>query len=297
MTRELVRELEQVAAGRDELTDGSEERGHVPLGNCAGNTHEHGAGDLAEEVLGGVDRDGAVAEDGELLEGGEGVAHAAAGVADDEVERGLVEGEALLRADVLEVRLDVGVADRAEVEALDAREDGLGDLLRVGGAEDEDDVLGWLLEGLEQRVERLCREHVDLVDDVELVAAAHGGVADAVDDLLAHVVDARARRGVELVDVGVLAGGDQPALLARAVGQVAGGLLAHERLREDARHGGLARAARAAEEVGVARAPLEDGVLEGRHDVLLAHDVGKRLRAVLPVKRFHAAPRGNWSYD
>jgi hypothetical protein len=96
-------------------------------------------------------------------------------------------------------------------------------------------------------------------------------------------------RGVELVDVRMLAGGDQPALLARAVGKRVRTRLAEEGLGEQTRHGGLARAPGTAEEVGVARLALGDGALEGLDHVLLAHDVGERLRTVLPVQRFHGA--------
>ena len=47
-----------------------------------------------------------------------------------------------------------------------------GDALRVGGGEDEHDVGRRLLERLEERVEGRAREHVHLVDDVDLEAAA-----------------------------------------------------------------------------------------------------------------------------
>ena len=44
------------------------------------------------------------------------------------------------------------------------------DLLGVGRGQDEDDVAGRLLQGLQQGVGRRRREHVDLVDDVDLPA-------------------------------------------------------------------------------------------------------------------------------
>ena len=75
-----------------------------------------------------------------------------------------------------------------------------------------------LLERLQQRVERRHREHVDLVDDVDLVASTRRRKLHAVDDLLADVVDAGAACRVELVDVGMLSRGDKLAVLARSVG-------------------------------------------------------------------------------
>ena len=151
-----------------------------------------------------------------------------------------------------------------------------------------------LLEGLEQRVEGCRREHVDLVDDVHLMGARHRRVAHAINNLFADVVDAGTRRGIELVDVRMLARSDQAALLAGAVGQVARALLAHERLGEESGHGRLARAARAAEEIRVARAPLEHRVLEGSHHVLLTHDVVEGLRTIFPIQGLHAASRARF---
>ena len=85
--------------------------------------------------------------------------------------------------------------------------------------------------------------------------------------------------------------GDELALLAGAVGEMPRAPLALERLGKDARHGGLTGAARAAEQVGMARAALGDGPFERGDDMLLAHDVLERLRAIFPVERFHGALR------
>ena len=152
-------------------------------------------------------------------------------------------------------------------------------------------MLGRLLEGLEQGVEGRRGQHVDLVDDVDLAASKRGRVVHAGEDFLADVVHAGTGCRVELSHVRVLAGGDEAALLAGAIGQLAGALLAHEGLGKQARHGRLARAARTAEEVGMAGTALDDGALERLDDVLLANYLLKRLRAVLCVERFHAASR------
>ena len=87
----------------------------------------------------------------------------------------------------------------------------------------------------------------------------------------------------------MLARGDELAVFAGAVGEVPRALLAEERLCQQAGHGGLARSARTAEEVRVAGAALEHGATQRCHHVFLAHDVVKRLGAILPVERFHDA--------
>ena len=100
-----------------------------------------------------------------------------------------------------------------------------------------------------------------------------------------------ARRRVELEDVGMATLGDLDALLARAVGLAGGSPIAQQRLGKDARGGGLARAARAREQVRVRDAPLGDGVAQRPLDVLLADDIVEGGRPVLAVQRLvrHAA--------
>ena len=168
---------------------------------------------------------------------------------------------------------------------------GFGDLLGVGGGQDEHHVLGRFLKRFQQRVERRDGQHVDLVDDVNLVAAARWGELHAVDDFLADVLDAGTACRVELVDVGVGALGDHDAILAGAVRVGRGALLTQKRLGEQARRGGLARAARAAEQVSVADLVLLDGVLDGALDMLLPNDVLEDLRTVFAVQRFCHMPR------
>ena len=243
---------------------------------------------------------GAVAKNAQLLQRGERVAHAALGMARHDSQRLVVVIEALLLAHVCQAALDILVADAMEIEALAAREDGLQNLLRVGGAQHKDHVRRRLLERLEQRVERRRREHVDLVDDIDLVLAAHRGKVDGVDDFLAHIVHARAGGGIELVDIGVVTLGNELALLASTVGHAAActlgarrlGIATEQRLGKNTRHGGLARAARSAEQVRMGQAPLGDGVLERRDDMLLAHHGVEGERAILSVQRFHGCSPG-----
>ena len=62
-------------------------------------------------------------------------------------------------------------------------------------------------------------------------------------------------------------------------------VLAVEAGGEDLRHARLAGSARADEQVGVVDLALLDRVAQRAHDVLLAHDVGERARAVAAVQR------------
>src|SRR5690606_27744088 len=87
-----------------------------------------------------------------------------------------------------------------QIELQAARQDRDRQLLRIGGREQEIDVRRRLFEGLQQRIERVRREHVHFVDQVDLVAAARGGVLHVVEQL-AGVVDLGARGGVDFDQV------------------------------------------------------------------------------------------------
>ena len=143
-------------------------------------------------------------------------------------------------------------AEQAELEVLGAAADGGQDLLRVGGGQHEHDVAGRLLERLQQRVRGGGGQHVHLVDDVDLPPAR--GAERGVRHQVAHGVDTVVGGGVELVDV---EGGPPGDLDARITAPARLTVLdggAVERLGQDARRGGLAGAARPAEEVGMSHA-------------------------------------------
>ena len=171
---ELANELGEVGALLGEARDPAEAAGDVAAAtspaiskSCAESTSPSNPSTSASVTV-------AAGERSELLEGGDRVAHSARRVARDERQRGVGDVEALAVGDDAQAAGDVVDADAAEVEALAARLDGLGHLVRMRRGEHEDDVARRLLERLEQRVERRRREHVHLVDDVDLVAPSVG---------------------------------------------------------------------------------------------------------------------------
>src|SRR5262245_18277736 len=66
-------------------------------------------------------------------------------------------------------------------------------------------------------------------------------------------------------------------------------MCAVQALRQDPRHGGLAGATRACEEIGPTDLATRDRVLERPHDGLLADDLVEGLRAVLAVESGHGS--------
>lgn len=195
------------------------------------------------------------------------------------MQGGVINLHAFLLRDGREVADDERGGDAAEVEALAAGEDGGQHLLRVRGGEHELHVRRRLLEGLEQRVERRRGEHVDFVDDVDFELRG-GGRELARLAQLAHLLDAVVARAVDLQHVERAALGDFHAarIVHIKVGERTAGAV--ERLGEDARERGLARAARTAEQVGVRDAAGCDGIGQRARDMLLTDNVREALRAV-----------------
>src|SRR5690606_26796890 len=159
-------------------------------------------------------------------------------------------------------------------------------LLGLGGREDELEVLRRLLDDLEQGVETGRRDHVGLVDDVDLVPAG-GGPEERLLTQVTGVVHTTVGRGVALDDVdrtGPVAREVAARLALPARGR-RGPLFAVQTPREDARTGRLAAAARTTEQVRVIDPVVPQRLLQRAGDMLLPDDLGERLRAIAAVQR------------
>ena len=237
-------------------------------------------GRAAEEIFEHFVGDMVFADGEDAVEDGEGVAHGAVAEAGD-AEDGIGVGvDGFILEDGGEVLGDARGGDVFEIEALAAGDDGGGDLVDVGGGEDELDVLGRFFEGFEQGVEGAAGEHVHFVDDVDFEGGACGADAGGLAEF-ADLVDGIIRGPVDLDDVHILAAADGLAGFAGAAGVAVGGAVgAVDGFGEDACGGGFADAARAGEEKGVGDAVGADGVFEGLGDGLLAHELIEGDRAV-----------------
>ena len=145
-------------------------------------------------------------------------------------------------------------------------------LVYLRGGEDEDDVGRRLFEGLQEGVEGLLGEHVHFVDDVDLVPGFDRGEIDVFPQL-ADVVDAAVGGAVDLDHVEGRAVPYLPAVVALAAGVRRRARLAVEGLCQDARHGGLAHAARSGKKIGVGNAPLLNAVLQCLGYMVLEDDL------------------------
>ena len=135
-----------------------------------------------------------------LVEHRQRIAHTAISLLSDQVERLVVVGYALLCGDIFEVADAILDADTVEVEDLAARQDRGNDLMLLGCRQDENRVCGWLFESLQEGVERCCRQHMHLIDDVYAVAT-HLGRDTHLIGQRADILDRVVRCGVKFVDI------------------------------------------------------------------------------------------------
>ena len=240
---------------------------------------QHGP-DVVRADLGGVV--GAVRDS--LVQEREPVADRTVRGAGDQVERIGGHLDTLGFGNAREVGRQRFRVDAAQIEPLTARQHRHRDPAHLGGGEHELHVRRRFLERLEERVEGALREHVDLVDDVDLGARGRGPVAGAFDQL-ADVVDAGVAGGVHFEDIHVAVLVDGAAVLAFAArfdGRPAGavGANAIERAGDDSRGGRLANPAHAGQHERVRQPPGSERIGEGAHHRLLADQFGKRLRSI-----------------
>jgi hypothetical protein len=282
--RDIVGDRRHDLHAGDEIDEfgeiGEHHAGSAPVSYCSRNSLKRAGDVAAHQRLEQIDHAGAVGEAehlphvvgahrargmrDRLVEQRQRIAHRAFRGARDDAERFRLDLDVFLFAIFGEMRHQHVGIDAAQIEALAARQHRDRHFADFGGGEDELGVRRRLFQRLqEQRVERRRREHVDFVDDVDLVARAHRRIAHAVVDL-AHVVDAGVGGGVHLQHVDVPAFHDRLAVhaehrhvdgrpLHRAVRQ-----FVIQRAGEDARGGGLADAAHAGEDPGLRDAPVSN---------------------------------------
>ena len=194
----------------------------------------------------GVDRP--VAEGGDLLQETQRVADGPGGVRRHHGQA-LVPGfEALPgrdRGGVFDEQLG---GDRVEIESLRPAPDRVEQLVRLGRCQNEDNMLRWLFEGLEQRIAGGSREHVRLVQDVDAARPGSGRNRSHIHPYLPYVLDLVVGGGVELDHIEGRAVSDLAARVAGVAGLAVGPEVgAVEGLGDEAGDGRLAGAARAGE--------------------------------------------------
>ena len=165
------------------------------------------------------------------------------------------------------------------------RANGADDLVRFRGGEHKAHMRRRFFHELEQRVEALSRDHVRLVKDEHFVAIPRRRKGGAFAQV-SRVVNAVVARRVNLDHIH----GARPATSqldarrTRAARSVSGALLAVEAASKNARRGCLATPTRAREQIRVRHPIGPQGLHEWHGDVVLAHNVGKRIGPVAAIQ-------------
>ena len=209
-----------------------------------------------------------------LVEVGETVAHGTVGLFGKDVEGFVGRLDAFLFADVAETAADLVNRQALEVKALHAAENRLRNLVDFGCRKDENHVGGRFFERLEKRVEGACREHVDFVDDENLVLADDGRVLHTFNHI-ADIVDARIGSGVDFVNVHRVAAGNVLAAIALTARVQRVRPLAVERTGEDSGAGGFAHTTGAGKEERMMKTTALDGVLQSLGDMFLTDHIAE----------------------
>ena len=144
--------------------------------------------------------DVALTERCSLVEYRERIAHTAISLLSNHCQSLLLVGDTLLLGHMLQVVDGVADGHTLKVVYLATAQNGGQNLMFLGSGQNEYHVCGWLLECLQECVERCCRQHVNLVDDKHLVLAKLGRYAGLLHqrlDVLNRVVGC----SIELEDV------------------------------------------------------------------------------------------------
>ena len=204
-----------------------------------------------------------------LVEQRQTVAHAAAGGLADQLKAPFLIGDVFGLQHIGQMSGHGSGADVAQAELHATRQHGDRHLLRVGGGQHEDDVGRRLFQRLQHGVEGVGGEHVDLVDDEDLVAA-HRGQVGGVLQHHRHFLDLAVGGRVHLQIVGEAPLVHAPAGRAFAAGMGTHALFAVQGLGQDAGDGGLAHAPGTGEQVGVVKPLVVECVAQRAHDRVLS---------------------------
>ena len=216
------------------------------------------------------------------VQNGQRIAQGTVGQAGNELRTVRGQFQLFLPCDILHPAGDVLRPDAGEVVPLAAGKNGGRHLLNFGRGQNENDVGRRFFQRLQQGVEGRCGQHVHLVDDVYLILTGTGGVGGFVAQV-ADIVHAVVGSRVHLHHIEDAAVVDALANFAFAAGVAVDRMQTVDRLGENFCAGGLAGAAHAGEQIGVAHAVCRDLVLQGRDDGTLAHHVLKALGSPLAV--------------
>ena len=209
-----------------------------------------------------------------LVEVGETVTHGTVGLFGKDVE-GFIGGlDAFLFANVTEAAADLVNSQALEVKTLHTAQNRLRNLVDFCSRENENHMGRRFFERLEERVEGACREHVDFVDDENLVLADDGRVLHTFNHI-ADVIDARIGSSVDFVNIHRVAAGNILAAIALTARVQRVRALAVQRTGENSGAGGFAHTTGAGKKECMMETTALDGVLKSLCDMFLTDHIAE----------------------
>ena len=176
-------------------------------------------------------------------------------------------------------------ADPAKIIPLATGQDGRRNPVRLGGRQHENHMGRRFLQRFQQGVERLVGQHVDFIDDINLITGLRRRKFDIFPQI-ADLVDTPVRCGVDLIDVHRRAVIDQFTGTAVVAGRRRRPLLAVQRFRQHFGGAGLAGSPRSGKQIGMGNTPRHDRIFQRHAYMLLADQALEVPRPPLPVQRF-----------
>ncbi len=134
-----------------------------------------------------------------LVENRQRVAHRSVSLHRDDMQRLIINADALFPGNIPQLLHDIVHRDTVEIISLATGKDGRENFVLLSRGEDENRVLRRFLEGFQESVEGRLRKHVDLVDDVDAVFADLRRDTDLVHEGL-DVLDAVVGSCIQLSD-------------------------------------------------------------------------------------------------
>ena len=212
-----------------------------------------------------------------LIQQAERIAHAAVRCARQQLQCRTIGVHFFGVQQVLQVTGNQRHRQALEIELQTARQHRSRQLLWIGGGQQELDVRWWFFQRFQQGVETVRRQHVDFVDQVDLVACARRRILDIVQQL-AGILYLGAGGGIHFDQVHAAAFVDlhTTRTLTAGFGTDAGFTI--QGFGKNTCNGGLAHAARAGKQVSVVQTIVVQRIDQGSQDVLLTHHFGKLAR-------------------
>ena len=218
------------------------------------------------------------------IQEGKSIPHAALGQAGNQLGCILVDLDSLLLADKQHLLGDDRRADAPEVEPLATGENGRRNLVNLCRSQNKNHVLRRLLHDFEQGIECAHAEHMGFVDDIDPVAGNGRGEVCLLAQLT-NTVYAVVACCVDFGDIQNRAVVDSAADIADTAGISVVLVRAVDRFGNNLGAGGLAGAAGAGEQIGMADVAAGNFLLEGGGDMLLTHDLVKVFGTIFSVQR------------